>query len=176
MKHPLLHTVLALLPNRLVVGLATCGPVGRWGKAPGTNGSLVGVALYLIAFHNLPVLGQVVLGAALGGLAILICGEAERRLQKRDPGEIILDEIVGQPIALFALPAGLLGTPWAWVVLLLAFGLFRLFDIWKPWIIYRLQFVPGGSGVVLDDLAAGVVAWGVLQLLILGARSQGWIG
>jgi phosphatidylglycerophosphatase A len=173
---PRLRLLLGALPTGLVVGLARCGPVGRWGKAPGTTGSLLGVGLFLLVFQNLPLLGQCLLGALLAGLAVLICDEAERRLHKRDPGEIILDEVVAQPLVFFGLPAALGGTVWAWGVLLLGFGLFRLFDIWKPLVIHRLQFLPGGIGVVADDLAAALAAWLVLHGVLFAALQLGWIG
>lgn len=158
-----------LLPTPVVVHVATLGPVGIRMKAPGTWGSVAGVLLYTLFFAGMPLLGQVLLLAALSYLAVAFCDEAEQRLGQRDPGSIILDETVAMPLCLMGLQphfaawreAGL-----AWVLLLAAFGLFRLFDIWKPLGIRRLQNLPGGIGVVADDLAAALATVISLQLLI----------
>ena len=60
MKDPRLRFFLGSLPESFVLGLARCGPVGLWGKAPGTNGSIVGVLLYVALIHNLPLFGQLI--------------------------------------------------------------------------------------------------------------------
>lgn len=158
--------MLALLPDRLVTGLCTAGPVGTWGKAPGTNGTLVGLALYTVLFFPLGLVAEALLIAALVALAIPICDEGERRMQKRDPGEMILDEIVAVPLCFLGLKAQLAATGQVWLFMLLGFGLFRLYDILKPFGIRRLQRAPGGLGVVLDDLAAAVATNLTLHLLL----------
>ena len=76
-----------------------------------------------------------------------------------DHGGIVWDEIVGMLVTLFLAPAG-----WAW--LLIGFGLFRLFDIWKPWPINLLdRQVKGGFGVMIDDVLAGICAWLVMRAI-----------
>jgi phosphatidylglycerophosphatase A len=88
------------------------------------------------------------------------CARAERDLGVHDHPGIVWDEIVGMLVTLFLAPAG-------WVWLLIGFGLFRLFDIWKPYPISWLNdHVKGGWGIMLDDLAAGMVAAACLQLLV----------
>lgn len=77
-----------------------------------------------------------------------------------DPGLIVIDEVIGQWITLAALMR------WHWAGLLAAFLLFRLFDIWKPWPIRKLEDLPRGWGVVIDDVAAGV--WGAIVILLAG--------
>jgi phosphatidylglycerophosphatase A len=153
-----------LLPDRWVRGLATCGPIGYWGKAPGTNGSLLGLLLYTVFFHPLPPLLQLLLIIVLSAVAVVVCGEAEVRLQKRDPGEVIFDEVVAVPLCFLGLnavlPADQLFWPWA----VAGFLLFRLFDIAKPLGIKRLQDLPHGWGVVVDDLAAAAVVCVILQV------------
>ena len=176
MKDPRLRLFLSMLPESLILALARCGPVGLWGKAPGTNGSIVGVLLYVALIHNLPLPAQIIAMALLILVSIGVCDEAERRMSKRDPGEIIIDEIVAQPLVFIGLPATIIGTGWALGALVLGFGLFRLFDIWKPFFINRLQFLPGGTGVVADDLAAAAVAWVVLQGILHGVIRAGWVG
>ena len=77
------------LPDSLVRGVCTCGPVGYWGKAPGTNGTVVGLALYTAVFFPLSLPAEILLMAILISGALLFCNEGEKRLKKRDPGEII---------------------------------------------------------------------------------------
>ena len=152
------------LPSYVVLACATLGPVGRARRAPGTWGSLAGLLYQLVFFHTLArtVSGQVIALLLIGvGLwfAIAICAEAEFRLGKRDPGEVVLDEFVAMPLCFLGWPALLVG-PWArWpiVIFIAGFALFRLFDITKPFGIRKLQDLPGGLGVVMDDVVAALV-------------------
>lgn len=149
---------LARLPSKWILGLSTLGPVGRL-KAPGTWGSVVGLLWYTVAFAGQPAMVQALLLLTSLWLAIGICGEAEIRLGARDPSEVILDEMVCIPICFLGLGGWLdplREEGWAWLVLLAAFGLFRLFDIVKPLGINRLQKLPSGLGVVVDDMAAAL--------------------
>ena len=90
------------------------------------------------------------------------------RLNRRDPGEVILDEFVAIPLCFLGWPL-LVGPVPAWAVFISGFALFRLFDIWKPFGIRRLQDLPGGWGVVADDLAAALLTCAVMH----GAQA-GW--
>ena len=119
--------------------------------APGTIGSLVALPLYwLLAPLAAPV--YIALLAMLFLLGVWVTARTEHDLGVHDHSGIVLDEIVGQLVALFLVPLNL-------VWMLLGFGLFRLFDIWKPWPIRWLNDrMPGGWGIMLDDLAAGVAA------------------
>ncbi len=166
-----LRPFLALLPDRLVKGLCTAGPVGSWGNAPGTNGALVGLALYTVLFFPLSLAGEVVLAALLVLLAIPLCDEGERRMQQRDPGRMILDEIVAVPVCFIGVKAPMAATGKVWLFMLLGFGLFRLFDIAKPFGIRRLQRMPGGLGVVLDDVAAAAATNLTLHLVLAVCRT-----
>lgn len=156
----------------IIVWLAQGLGIGRIPFAPGTWGSLLGVlwALVLLWPGSLRFYLLGILTSSL--IAVELCGAAERILGQHDPGSIVLDEIVAVPIAL----GGYVGLWWWqsgelpdpvriyqwWPAAVGAFALFRLFDIWKPWPIRRLQVLPGGWGVVADDLAAGLVAAAVL--------------
>ena len=122
--------------------------------------------------HELSGSGNVGLGgvtenlvvSAVGAyVAIAFCGEAEIRLGKRDPSEVILDEVVAMPLCFLGWQ-WLVGPVPAWAVLLAGFALFRLYDIWKPWVIDSLQSLPGGWGVVLDDTAAALATCATLHL------------
>lgn len=147
---------------------------GRIRPAPGTWGSLVGLVwTWLLLTPGS--LGGYLIGALSGvGAAVWACGVAERLLGKHDPGSVVLDEIVAVPLC-FLVPLYLLAVRgafpgpgvWAdaraWWVGLAGFAAFRFFDIAKPWPVRQVQHLPGGWGIVSDDvLAAGwvnVVLW-----------------
>lgn len=166
---------MAFLPSSVVLGGATLGPVGHWGKAPGTNGSVAGLLLYTVVFHSLSFFGQLLWLAGLTYLAVAFCEEAEKRLFKRDPGEVILDEFIAIPLVFLGLNHTMEATGYIWAYMLAGFGLFRLFDILKPFGIKRLQNLPGGWGVVVDDLAAALAAAFVLRLGLIGLAAAGLI-
>ena len=128
-------------------------------RAPGTVGSLVALPLYfLLAPLALPV--YLVLLAGLLLLGVWVTAHTERDLGVHDHPGIVFDEIVGQLAALTLVPVSIV-----WIVI--GFGLFRLFDIWKPWPIRWLNSrVTGGWGIMLDDLAAGLAAAACLHALM----------
>jgi phosphatidylglycerophosphatase A len=153
------------LPSRFVVSLATLGPIGRKLPAPGTWGSLAGLLYFTVFFSRTTVAENLVASAVAAWMAALLCGEAELRLGKKDPGEVILDEFVAMPLCFLGWP--MLTHRWpVWAVLLGGFALFRLFDILKPLGISKLQDVPGGWGVVIDDTAAALAACASLHVLV----------
>ncbi|NBD38276.1 MAG: phosphatidylglycerophosphatase A [Verrucomicrobia bacterium] len=174
---PLLERLLLLvrmLPDRTVLGICRCGPLGTVRKGPGTVGSLGGLALYTLFFFPLGLFGQLLLLLPLIGLAIPFCEEGERRLGKRDPGEIVLDEVVAVPLCFLGLSGAIHATGMVWLYMLLGFGFFRLYDILKPFGINRLQRYTGGLGVVLDDLGAAVATNATLVLFLFAFRVGGW--
>ena len=126
--------------------------------APGTAGALVGLALFFPA-RGLAwpaYLGLVILVSLVGAAA---AHRSARLLKSKDPSCIVIDEIAGMLLALCWLPAG-----WEWP--LVAFALFRAFDVLKPWPISLAdRRVPGGAGIMLDDLLAGACALAGVQLL-----------
>ncbi len=146
----------------VIVGLATLGPIGRKLPAPGTWGSLVGTLFFALAVAPLSLGGNLIVSLVLAALAVGICGEAEIRLGKQDPGEVILDEFIAMPLCFLGWPALLAVMP-AWAALGAGFALFRFFDIIKPLGIKRLQHLPGGWGVVVDDVVAALVACATLH-------------
>ncbi len=138
------------------------GYVGRIPGAPGTYGSLVTLPLaYLwstsVTDNPLITLGLIIIIAGLGIVASNIVAES---MGIEDPGEIVIDELVGQWIAVLAIPNH-------WGFWLAAFILFRIFDIWKPWIIDKVQNYPGGWGIMLDDVLAGILAFLLIQGAVL---------
>jgi phosphatidylglycerophosphatase A len=141
--------------------IATLGPVGYWPLGPGTVASaLATLAWWALPWHWLAWLGMV---AAVTAMGVVVAGRAERVLG-HDDGRIVIDEVAGMGIALLA-------SPRTWAGAAAAFALFRLFDIVKPPPVGRLQRVPGGWGVMIDDLAAGVIAAALVAAgaLLLGA-------
>jgi phosphatidylglycerophosphatase A len=158
------------LPTNWVLNFATLGPVGRIKRAPGTFGSLAGLLYFTVFFALLPWWLVLVLSLPPLYLAVALCGEAEFRLGQRDPGMVVLDEFVVMPLCFLGWQA--LPSEWShdapWAVFLTGFALFRLFDVSKPLGISRLQNLPGGWGVVVDDVAAALAACASLHGL-------GWV-
>jgi phosphatidylglycerophosphatase A len=152
-----------VLPTDTVLACATLGPIGRKLKAPGTWGSVAGLLYFTVVFYPMSLIGSLLLSALGAYVAVAICGEAEFRLGRRDPGEVILDEFVAMPLCFLGWPLLVASAP-PWAVFLTGFALFRLFDITKPFGISRLQDLPGGWGVVADDIAAALVSCGVMHL------------
>ncbi len=139
-----------------MLALATAGGAGYAPVAPGTFGSAVGVALFavIVPLGLLPVL---LAAAALLAAGIWAADHAERIFQKEDDGRIVIDEVVGQLLALAPLAAMGPALRRAPALLAAGFFVFRLFDIWKPGPIRAAERdFDGGLGVMLDDVVAGI--------------------
>lgn len=122
--------------------------------APGTAGSLaaLGIGFALVRFAGFQAWHFALLAVPFTALGIWAADCEEKLCGKTDPGSCVVDEVVGQWIAL----AGATSLAWpAWVI---AFALFRLFDIWKPFPIDQLQSLRGGWGIMADDVLAGIYA------------------
>ena len=136
-----------------------CG-IGHSPFAPGTAASAAAVAVYALALHRWPwplyllFLALIFLaGAAASAAYAAETGQA-------DPRRVVIDEALGQLLALFLVPAG-------WLPLVATFILFSFFDIIKPFPIRKLESLPGGWGIMADDAAAGAVAGLIAHLLML---------
>jgi phosphatidylglycerophosphatase A len=159
--------------DALAVFIATGFGAGLIPFAPGTFGSLVGLAIAygLIATlkSDLLLLQNALLLASLFFTLIGIWAgtRAEVVFARKDASQIVIDEVAGQLITfvLIAPYLPVLGDKLKWA-LLVGFGLFRLFDIFKPFPINRLQALTGGVGVMMDDVIAGVYAAAGLSLLL----------
>jgi phosphatidylglycerophosphatase A len=127
-------------------------------RAPGTAGSLLGLAAAILAAQwSAWIAVAITVVVVVAG--VWICGEGARRLGVHDHPAIVWDEIAGMMIAMLAAPPG-----WGWTAL--AFALFRAFDIIKPWPIREIDHaMRGGAGIMLDDVMAGILAALVLLLV-----------
>ncbi|MBB1269140.1 phosphatidylglycerophosphatase A [Shewanella sp. SR44-3] len=136
---------------------------GLAAKAPGTFGTLAAVPLYLLlAQLSLPWYLAITVFCCVVG--IYICGKAAKDMGVHDHGAIVWDEVAGLLITMIAAPQGVI-----WLAI--GFGLFRFFDIVKPWPIRWLDAkIHGGFGIMIDDVLAGVFAFLSLQLIIF------WLG
>ena len=147
------------IEEKCVVLLATGCYAGYVPVAPGSFGTLVAIPLCYLLSRVGPVYAILIL-ALFTGFAVWISGEAERIFNKKDSGLIVIDEMAGILVTLFLIP-------WSVKSVVIGFFLFRLMDIAKPFPIRRLETkLPGGWGVVGDDLLAGVYANVALRLAI----------
>jgi phosphatidylglycerophosphatase A len=143
--------------------IATFFGIGFLKLAPGTWGSLATVILWATATPLIPVANRSSATITVAVIVTLIGIPAATRVSRafglKDPQFIVIDEVAGQL-------ATLIGVPLAWKTFLAGFILFRVFDIWKPFPIRRLERLPEGSGIVVDDLGAGIYALAVMHLLL----------
>jgi phosphatidylglycerophosphatase A len=135
-------------------------------RAPGTFGTIIGLAVWLLIGQSAWPLYALFVCVAFAA-SIPICDAVASELGILDPGGIVLDEMVGIWIALFALPLH-------WMPVLAAFVLFRVLDILKPWPMSWLdRNLKGGLGIMLDDLAAGVITLVVVHAGWAGLNAMG---
>ena len=144
----------------MIVQIATLGPLGRL-KAPGTWGSAAGLLWWALVVRFAHAKGwhhEFFFDALVVLTAILLCGVAAAFIGKKDPSEIILDEFAAMPLVFLFNPYVYRNDKISLVFILLGFLLFRLFDITKPFGIKALERLPGGFGIVLDDVMAAIYA------------------
>lgn len=153
--------------------------VGRIPVAPGTFGSIVGVGWFGLLLA--PRSGWILALGMLLGLAgsVWLCGFAERLLQEKDPGSVVLDEVAAVPVCFsswigwrywqtgFLPGCDFFFSRSNWLPVIGILLAFRLFDIWKPWPVRQSQNLPGGWGITIDDLLAAVYV-NLVVLLVAG--------
>jgi phosphatidylglycerophosphatase A len=157
------NTEQARVPAKLLLNPAHCLSLGFGSglspKMPGTMGTVIGVAIYLL----MPTLDwKIYLGIVLASflIGVFLCGYTAKALNVHDHPGIVWDEIVGYFITMFMVPK-----QWMWV--LLGFVLFRIFDILKPWpISIADKRLKGGFGIMLDDVIAGLFALFIIQITL----------
>jgi phosphatidylglycerophosphatase A len=151
-------------PN-LAVWIATFGGLGYFPVAPGSVGAAAGLAA-VVALSRLPtpsIWVSVWVGTAatlIFALGIPAASGAERYFGRKDPGHVVIDEVVGQMATLLANPRA------GWKGLLAAYLLFRMIDVIKPFPARRLEHLKGGWGIMLDDVAAGL--WSLVAFGLVG--------
>lgn len=138
------------LRDRAAICCATCLMIGKIPVAPGTFGTVAGIPLCLLVSTMSP-LAAVLSIAAFTVLAVWAADRGARILGTKDPGCIVIDEMAGILVTFLGLPMNV-------ALLFAGFFLFRLLDIVKPFPIRRLEKLPGGIGIVADDVAAGAIA------------------
>ncbi len=165
----------AALHRRLLLWAAQGFGVGWIPVAPGTFGSVLGFAWLALLLAAGP--WWLLLAGSIAGslLAVWLCGVGEEMLGRKDPGSVVLDEVAAIPVCLWAwtmllvaqhrpLPSLPEFFSWNnWPLILCVFAGFRFFDVLKPWPVGRSQRLPGGWGIVVDDLLAA----GYVNLLVL---------
>jgi len=143
--------------------IATAFYIGYAPIVPATFGAAFGALLFWLAVPQ-SIAAQLLVTIALIILAVIVSGRAEEKYG-RDGRQIVIDEVAGMFVSLcFLFPAGSLKNPW---VLLAAFVAFRVFDVLKPFPAGRSQRLPGGWGVVADDVVAGIYANILVRVLLM---------
>jgi phosphatidylglycerophosphatase A len=147
--------------SRWAFAIASWFGCGLAPAAPGTVGSASAILLGVPLAYYFGAEGWwfVALTSAMTPLGVWAAGATARLKESKDPQQVVVDEVLGQWLALSA--AG----PLAWTTWIAAFALFRLFDVWKPFPLRRLERWEGGLGIVADDLGAGLYAALVLYVL-----------
>ena len=143
--------------NFLIKSFATVLGVGYLPFAPGTWATVVGVAIAYYLGNNLP--AYIILLLVLLILGIMTSGIVEKQLNQKDPGVVVIDEVVGVMIALWGLPL-------IWPVMICGFFLFRAFDMFKIYPINKLEAKSGGWGIMLDDCMAGLYTNIILRIAL----------
>jgi phosphatidylglycerophosphatase A len=148
----------------LAVWVATVAGAGYFPVAPGTVGSAVAVLLVAV-LDTIPLtrVGHVALLALLVALIFFLgvwaAGQSEKFFGRTDPGHVVIDEVAGQMVAFLLVPHA------SWKLLLAGFALFRFFDVTKLFPAGRAERLPGGWGIMVDDVIAGAYALGALAFL-----------
>ncbi len=124
---------------------------------PGTFASLAGVFIFILVKNNLFL--YTILTAVLIILGFLVSGRAEKLFNKKDPKYVVIDEVCGMLLSLLLIPYSL-------KLLITAFVLFRILDIFKPYPIYRIQKLKGSAGIMADDIIAGLYVNIILQFVL----------
>lgn len=149
--------------SKISLWIATGLGFGFSPKAPGTVGAIWGLPLAMLIVRIPSAAGQIATFAGLYLVGIPMCTSAARTLGKKDPGQVVWDEIATVPIVFFLMEPRLLARP---EILILGFALHRLFDITKPWPLPSLEKLPDGWGIMTDDVVAGIYGCLAMRALL----------
>ena len=145
--------------NGIAVFIATFGYVGRFPIAPGTAGSLAALVLYaFVRWMGTPAVELVTIIAVLA-IGVWAASRTERALNRKDPGPVVIDEVLGMLMTLAFMPLSAGG-------ILAGFLLFRILDVIKPFPAGRLEHLPGGLGIMADDAMAGIYGQILMRMAI----------
>jgi phosphatidylglycerophosphatase A len=152
--------------KKILIYIATFFNIGLFPLAPGTLASMVTMILfYLFNLWLFPTIySQVFIILLVFIIGIPAASVAEKHFKRKDPGQVVIDEVPGQMISLLFLPCSF--TPYSILHYFAGFLLFRIFDIIKPFPVNKADNIPGGFGIMFDDIVAGLYALGTLQLLM----------
>ena len=143
--------------------VATFLGVGRLRPGPGTWAAAATVILWWLVGHKIALAWQPWIAILLASIAVLVGIPAATRVARasgvKDPQIVVIDEVAGQLVTLIS-------SPITWQSLLLGFILFRAFDIVKPPPIRRLERIPEGAGIVIDDVGAGIYGLAIMQMAL----------
>ncbi len=139
--------------------IATLGPLGYSPIAPGTVGSALACLIYIVFHPDVLLLSIIIPVGFIAG--VLVSDRTEKLLKEKDSSHIVVDEVAGYLVSVFLIPFSIPNA-------IIAFFLFRAFDIIKPTPIRQLERrIPGGLGIMIDDILAGVCANLVLRLILV---------
>ena len=150
--------------DNISILFATFFYVGYFPYGPGTAGTFAAMILYFIFLHNLNFLYYIILCIVLFFAGVFFSSRAEKIIGKKDPSEVVIDEVAGYLITML----GALGAPFSIPYVLIGFLLFRIFDIIKPFPVgFADKHIGGGIGIMLDDIIAAVISAVLLRLIIV---------
>lgn len=143
--------------RKLIELLVTFFGVGYLPRMPGTYASLCGAGIVVLSWHYRALYWGITILVTLAGF--LVSGTGEKIFKEKDPSKIVIDEVSGMLLSCAAMD-------FSWPNLLLAFFLFRFFDVTKPFPLYRIQSLPGSAGIMLDDV--GAAGYTVITIAVIG--------
>jgi phosphatidylglycerophosphatase A len=152
--------------NQLAVFLATFGYAGYFPIAPGTAGSLAALPLYFLVRWSGSLAIELATIAVVFAVGVWAATATERALNRKDPGPVVIDEVLGMLITLAALPL-------SWGGVFVGFLVFRVLDVIKPFPAGRFERLPSGLGIMADDAMAGV--YGLLLMHAAVWYGPGWL-
>jgi phosphatidylglycerophosphatase A len=145
------------MPDKIVKMLSTWFYIGNFPVAPGTAASAAGALMAVVCSPSLFLYVLVMLTVAI--LGFMVSGKMEAMLGQKDPGCVVIDEVAGIMIAFFLLPL----TP---LVVVVSFFLFRAFDMFKIYPVNQFEKLKGSTGVMMDDIIAGIYTNIVMQFAV----------
>ncbi|MFT5387433.1 MAG: phosphatidylglycerophosphatase A [Candidatus Omnitrophota bacterium] len=147
------------MSDKLIKMLTTWFYIGNSPFAPGSMASIAGAVMAIVLMNNLFLYFVVLIAVTVVGL--MISGRMEKIVNKKDPGCVVIDEISGVMISYFLLPVD--GN---WNVIIATFFLFRAFDMFKIWPVNKFEDIGGGTGIMMDDVMAGVYTNIIMQIAV----------